>query len=323
VALAVSAFAQGVDGLEKTGDAAWQRYSFLLRSSTLEWLPSEPFMLKVDYQLYDLEGRPAEKGSAEESWTQSDGRLIRIHSPSLIEDETSANDGNRTHIRENYLVRQAINSLTRPFPSATKREDFQMEEFRQMLGSSEIMCFSLVQPGKSRNPTTPAYCTDVDNHIIAMTGQLFVLERSDFRQYRGHQIPNELKLSYEGRPAISMHVVELDPLPALSVAKNKLAVGTGPIRIPGETLLGNNLSKPDPVYPKEAKKKHIGGSVLISAIITKQGTIEAMDVIASPNPLLAQAAKEAVQKWTYSPYILGGKPVEVDTTITVNFNFGR
>jgi protein TonB len=28
---------------------------------------------------------------------------------------------------------------------------------------------------------------------------------------------------------------------------------------------------------------------------------------------------EAVKQWRYRPYILNGEPVEVDTTITVNF----
>jgi protein TonB len=38
--------------------------------------------------------------------------------------------------------------------------------------------------------------------------------------------------------------------------------------------------------------------------------------------MLRTAATEAVQNWRYKPYLLNGEPTEVDTQITVNFNFG-
>ena len=37
------------------------------------------------------------------------------------------------------------------------------------------------------------------------------------------------------------------------------------------------------------------------------------------DPELARAAVEAVSQWRYQPTLLNGEPVEVDTTITVNF----
>jgi protein TonB len=38
--------------------------------------------------------------------------------------------------------------------------------------------------------------------------------------------------------------------------------------------------------------------------------------------MLANAARDAVQRWRYRPYLLNGEPVEVETSITVNFTFG-
>jgi len=304
-------------------DDSWQRYSFILRTSTLEWSLSDPFQLKVDFQLYSLDGNPTEKGTAEELWSQ-DGVKIRINSPSLIEGDPSVEEDHyKTHTRESYLVTQALRAITRPFASTTKRPDFAMGEFHQTVGASELSCFSLIQPGKSRTSTSSGYCTDADNHIVAMVGQLFVLERSDFRQYHGHQIPNAVRLSYEGKPALEVRVTEVNPIPAPvgSVSSKKTAMS--PTHVPSDVMTGHLLNKPDPSYPKEAKKKHLSGSVLISAIITKQGTITATDVIASPSPLLSQAAEDAIKAWTYSPYLFNGIPLEVDTSITVNFSFGR
>jgi TonB family protein len=284
---------------------------------------SEPFLLKVDYQLYDLDGRPSVKGTAEESWTETDGKQFRIQSPSLAIGDTPPASEYLINTRESYLVHQAINALSRPFPSPTERKDFATDEFKQTIAGSELGCFSLVRPGATRVPNASAYCTNADNQIVAMTGPLFVVERSSFRKYRSHEIPTDLKLSYEGKPALTMHVTELDPLPDPPVSKSKTMVPSHLIRVPAETVSGLILKRKDPKYPAIARAAHIQGVVLIMAIITTQGTIAGMDVIASPDKILTQASRDAVQSWTYRPYLLNGVPTEVETTITVNFAIGK
>jgi len=62
----------------------------------------------------------------------------------------------------------------------------------------------------------------------------------------------------------------------------------------------------------------IQGEVRLHAVIAKDGTIQSLSVT-SGQPILAQAALEAVRQWRYRPYLLNGKAVEVETFITVNF----
>jgi TonB family protein len=81
------------------------------------------------------------------------------------------------------------------------------------------------------------------------------------------------------------------------------------------------VSKPEPEYPAIAKAAHVQGAVVLHAIISKEGTIENLSVI-SGNAMLVNAARDAVSRWRYAPYLLNGEPVEVDTTISVNFTFG-
>lgn len=64
------------------------------------------------------------------------------------------------------------------------------------------------------------------------------------------------------------------------------------------------------------------GTVSLQALISKEGHIESLRVIEGP-PLLQQAAIDAIQKWTYRPYLLNGEPVEVETTVSVLFVLGR
>jgi TonB family protein len=304
---------------QPSGDAAWQQYQHILHASTLEW-PSEPFLLKVDYQLYDLDGRPIETGTAEESWTETNGEQMRIQSPSLAIADAPPADEYTIHTRENYLVHQAINAFIRPIPSSTEQKDFAMEEFHQTLAHSELSCFSLDQPGKTQTRESHTYCTDEANRMTTMTGPLFVIERSDFRQVRGHQIPSNLILSYEGKPALSMQVTELDPLPEVSDPNNNLK-RSPPNRVFIDSDAMLSLNKSEPKYPVLAKVAHISGSVVLTAIVTKQGTLEGLDVIASPSLTLTKSARNAVQKWTYQPFLNNGVPSEVETTIIVNYKF--
>ena len=74
----------------------------------------------------------------------------------------------------------------------------------------------------------------------------------------------------------------------------------------------------EPKYPLVAQQARIAGAVVLSAVISKQGTIENLKVV-SGHPLLVQSAITAVAQWRYRPYLLSGEPVEVETTITVNF----
>lgn len=82
------------------------------------------------------------------------------------------------------------------------------------------------------------------------------------------------------------------------------------------------LTKVNPQYPILALRAHVQGTVKLRAIISKQGTIENL-VMIDGHPLLVPAAMEAVKSWRYRPYLLSGEPVEVETSIIVNFHFGE
>ncbi len=82
---------------------------------------------------------------------------------------------------------------------------------------------------------------------------------------------------------------------------------------------GDLLHKILPTYPPLARAARLQGQVMLQAVISKQGTIENLRVLAG-HPMLVPAAIEAVRQWRYRPYILNNEPVEVETQITVNFS---
>jgi protein TonB len=85
---------------------------------------------------------------------------------------------------------------------------------------------------------------------------------------------------------------------------------------------GMLIHRVEPQYPALAKTAHIQGSVILAALIGRDGTIQNLQVV-SGHPLLAPAAINAVREWRYQPYILNEVPVEVETRITVNFILSR
>jgi len=90
------------------------------------------------------------------------------------------------------------------------------------------------------------------------------------------------------------------------------------VRQGGNVTRANLINKVDPVYPKDARKEHISGTVRLHLIIAKDGTVQQLEVV-SGHPLLVQAAIDAVRQWRYRPTQLNGNPVEVDTTVDIIF----
>lgn len=91
------------------------------------------------------------------------------------------------------------------------------------------------------------------------------------------------------------------------------------IHISSTVIAGLIVDKKIPSYPAIAKATHIQGTVVLAAVISKQGTIENLRVVSGP-AMLQQAALDAVGHWRYRPYMLNGEPVEIETTVNVVFS---
>ncbi len=77
-----------------------------------------------------------------------------------------------------------------------------------------------------------------------------------------------------------------------------------------------------PVYPVIAKQIHLQGVVEFTAVISKTGAIQNLQLVHG-HPLLVTAAREAILQWRYKPTLLSGEPVEVITNIFVNFTLSQ
>lgn len=108
------------------------------------------------------------------------------------------------------------------------------------------------------------------------------------------------------------HVIPISPPAAGPAIPHK------PMVVSSRVEAAKLIFGPRPEYPVLARMARTEGTVRLKAIIGRDGTIQELRVLGG-HPLLVKAAVEAVENWRYSPTLLDGKPVEVETEIEVRF----
>lgn len=90
-------------------------------------------------------------------------------------------------------------------------------------------------------------------------------------------------------------------------------------QVPGAEMRSHLFASRFPIVPDAVNADAVSGVVTLHAVITARGTVEHVYAISGP-PALRQAAIDAVSGWRYRPYMLNGQPVDVSTTIRVDFS---
>jgi protein TonB len=111
---------------------------------------------------------------------------------------------------------------------------------------------------------------------------------------------------------------------AQKAAEAKKARASHPqrVRVGGNVQAANLIRKVIPRYPPDAKQAGIQGTVRFQMILGTDGKVQSLQLV-SGDPALVAAARDAVEQWVYKPTLLNGQPVEVVTTVDVNFVLGK
>ena len=94
-----------------------------------------------------------------------------------------------------------------------------------------------------------------------------------------------------------------------------------PRRLRVSDIVASSLitAKTPVVYPDAARKTAVQGTVVLKLVVAEAGEVKEVSVV-SGDPLLAQAAADAVKQWRYKPYTVDGTPVEMETQVSFNFH---
>lgn len=298
----------------------------------------KPFHLKATYQLYDDKGQPGEAGAYEywyasptvrrSTWT----RGAIVHSTWRLASNKYAHvdHGGNLEFAESHLEKTWFDVLP-----DLKDVDFTHAERKELdLKGAKLECVELIayMPDRSRDPYVgfgwfPTYCFDPHLPALRVSYSLgnTTTEFDQIVKWRDRYLPRQVVIMKGARKLLSAKLETvttlspddpaLTPDPETNNATTPAAVNTS-----AAVAQGFILTKTAPVYPDVAKQAGISGTVVLQALIGRDGEIHDLQVISAPSPSLAASAQAAVAQWRYRPYLLNGVPVEVITTISVIFS---
>jgi protein TonB len=138
--------------------------------------------------------------------------------------------------------------------------------------------------------------------------------------------------------AMGTSVLPRAEVPAMATAPSALPPGTPPAAAPERIITvppakpsppvsqgvtgGKLVHRIEPRYPSLGRTLRLRGVVKLRATVTREGTISKVTVVQG-DPILAREAVQAVRQWRYEPYLLNGRPVEMEVDISVNFTLGQ
>ena len=89
-------------------------------------------------------------------------------------------------------------------------------------------------------------------------------------------------------------------------------------QVPAEVMQRLLVHRVEPVYPPEARKERLEGTIAVDIVIGRDGSVVSMHALNGPE-VLATAAMDALRWWKFEPYRINGEPAVVETTVAVEF----
>lgn len=316
----------------------------LRAENNLDTEGNEPFHLQMQFQLFDLEGKPDDEGTLD-LWWSAEKSFVHVQSPQMTKLMGALDTPSPELLREQYLIRSLLEDELHPVPALNARLAAHLVESQRTFGKITLPCLQ----SKEENADTEL-CESRGTDIVLvrlLPGAMNNVVRTSVGKFRNTLVGTKFDVQYAGHLAIQAKAINLKGLTlaefqAAAQADPKLehyassaatpndqqseaapasGVGkqAGPVYAAPGVLAGHILSRVAPVYPIQEKNRGESGEVLILAEIDETGSISELIPIAYSAKDFFDAAYDAVKKWKYQPYLINGKPVSVDTVITANF----
>ena len=313
--------------------ALTQRLRKAALESSIDDPALKPWHLKLTFQLLNKKG-DTEEGSVEEWWSAEDDKRVYT-SPSYK--ATEIRRGKEIYRTKGqgsapYLLELLRDEIVHPLADDEEMEKSVPDLRTQNFGKVKLDCIMLDHPIKNvAYPPLglfPTYCLNQDDDRLRISVRYASedVARNTIGKFQDRGVPIDLAVTIQSVTVAKAHIAILA---AASPDKNFFepdeslqSQNTAATPLNGGVIAGRKLSGDVPFYPDVDKQNHTSGTVHLHAVIGTDGHIHQLSVVDTPSPTLAISALQAVRTWTYKPYLLNGLPCSVETTITVNYNFG-
>jgi len=264
------------------------------------------------------------RGDAEHSvWTTADGEVYRKDS------------GSQLRHFEKSIAETIVSPLPTKITLESGRESLELKMLPPQKPEMACVVATLqwLMDGKLQAPASSVaryYCFDPPTLALRMVSANDMTEQfGQLVKTQGHYLSRQVMVTVGKQKLFSASVETLEgvsPQDAVFTPPSDAALQKPPE--PARTdqtgvQVGSLVKKVPPVYPKLAKITREQGVVILSAVIGIDGSVNDIEILASPSTLLAESAVDAVKKWKYAPYLLNGVPVEVETVVNVVYALGR
>lgn len=287
----------------------------------------EPWYIHGSWQIVD-ENKATQQGSFEEWWSSPQRAKIDVSGSGFQETRYLTPRGavyTGTAVPPDNIVGYIGDAIGLPLPSGAAG----LHQSSMTEGGVALSCVS--RPSPSPGDAGPAgsllsaYSACFAGNPPALRMEAGVAVRALFNslvRFEDRYVARDVRFILPSGENIAVH---LDVLQALSAAPDSFFAPPASaqplpalIDLPGDVLLPTRISGHRPLYPYRARADTIQGTVVLAALIHKDGSVGDLKVVSSP-PLLGQAALLGVETWRYRPYLVDGQPVEVQTRIRVSF----
>ncbi len=338
--LLVAGAAVRVWAQEKDQDQAElkQRMQQAIEATSLDLSGTKPWHLKLSVVKNPDDLTQVEETTIEEWWaapnlwrrtyTTATGSYADLHTDEGL---FRTKDAKRVSPEARALFQQVVH----PLPRIESLDQLHFSSRTETVGGRTMDCVSttrLLAPVQAKQgPNLPptsvlTYCFEPGRPMLRVTRLPWdaVLVGTSMGKFQDRSVP--IALTQQGpRGKLEAKVVQLttqDLTAADFPIGDQMEKVSDRIGLSGGVVTGRKIKGSNPQYPLEAKMNHISGTVVLSAVIGTDGKIGSLELLSSPDPALTKASMKAVSDWEYTPYLMNGKPVEIETTITVNFNIG-
>jgi TonB family protein len=305
----------------------------------------KPWHLKASYQFYDSKGKPTEQGRWEYWWASPKVHRNTWTRNNATQTEWFTADG-RYRKQDGgslrYFERNISSILLISLPSEKIIDSGRMKLELKMapVGQMQLACVSATlqweNNGKLEAPSSArpeVYCFNPSTLVLRLIyNNSFLYEYDQLVKTQNRYLAKQVVVMNGDRKIFSIVIDMIEgitPEDSVLVQPADAAIVSDPIREDGDKMhessvtVGTLVYKTPPDYPSIAKMARVQGTVVLAAVIGIDGKIHDLETLVSPSSLLAKSAEDAVKKWEYKPYLLNGKPVEVETIVNVNFKLGN
>lgn len=283
----------------------------------------KPWHVRASWQIVDDKGKPEKQGTWEMWWAGPQDSKTEYESPTVHETTWSTPKGTfrQGNGSSGWMASLIQSFILNPLPSGAELAKAKLEEHRVRDHSVQLQCVSARRGSNSEAVEEWRFLAGATPLRVA-AGLGMQVSMISIVQFDRRYVPGEIHVYRVGMPAVDVQIDQVDQLSPAAMAQLAPppdAVLTTP-RVTKSTGVsaGRRTSGKMPEYPSIATQQDIQGSVLLWARIGTDGAIQDLEIISGP-PALQKSAYDAVKTWHFKPYLLNGRPVEIQTQVYVTY----